>query len=131
MATKQRSNRYVKVSPSDDGDILDLGPASNGATVGVFGIQFIPSQDFVGQFGVLGRALGQAAKEANAPFIPFPYRRVNVAGVASDRTIVSDVISASGAIEVGSNGWSIGLLVACSAGTCAIIVMDLNGPGTE
>lgn len=131
MATIQRSNRSFGVTPDDNGNILDMGPASTPQMVGTFAVQFIPAADFIGTFAVVGRMSGQAAKDASAPFLPFPYRRVNVNGVASDRAIVDDVITGSGAIEIPSNGWSVGLLVACTAGSCKVVSMDQSGPCTE
>lgn len=127
MAVKSRSNRYFIITPADNGDIAEIGPAGTPSSTAVLSVQFDPSIDFVGSFVVLAKTMGQAAGSANAPFLPVPYRRVNVAGVASDRILVADPIRAVGKIEVPSNGDSIALLVECTQGTCPIYSWDLQG----
>ncbi len=128
MTTKGRSQRYFVVKPDDDGDIADMGPAGTAALVATYTIQFIPSADFAGQFAVLGRVAGNAAQTAGVVMATIPYRRINVNGVASDYNIVTDVISGPGIIQVPANGLAVGLLIACSAGTCTVISADLSGP---
>ncbi len=125
MAVKPRSNRGFSITPNDNGDIVEIGPGSTPQSVGVLSIQFDPTIDFVGSFTVLSKLMGLAAQ--SAPFLPVAYRRVNVAGAASDRILVADPITAVGKIEVPSNGDSIALLVTCTAGSCWVYSWDLQG----
>lgn len=119
---------YVLVTPQNDGAILMFGPPSDeepGAVV----FEFNASSDFVGSFAVLGHVTGPAVP-ANAPAhpaMPVPYRRINVGGAASDYAMVSDLIANTGMIQVPANGMSIGLGVSCSAGTCSIWRLPVEG----
>lgn len=124
MSTVAKSNRAFVITPDDHGNIGELGPSSTGG-VGTIVIQFAPRLGFVGSFAILGKAYGSAA--VNAPFLPLPYRRVNVANSASDYTMVSDVVADTGIIQVPANGLSVGLLIACTAGQCDVYVWDLDG----
>lgn len=97
-------------------------PAVN--RVGTWVFQFTPDTQWQGSFGVLGRAYRHPA----TPYLQFPYRRVNLNGVASDLTIVSDLISSTGLIYVPAYGIDIALEVGCLAGTCIVDSWALEGP---
>lgn len=129
MALLKGSNRYNVITATNNGDILPLGPAGTTSFVGTMGVQFAPSLDFVGSFQVLGKIMGTAAD--NAPYVPIPYRRVTVVAggsvVASDYAMVSDPVVPTAMIHVPSAGLSIALLITCSAGTCQVFSMDLQG----
>lgn len=129
---KQFSSRRFTVVPGDippDG-IADMGPAASEARVGTYIVQFVPSGDFVGEFKVLGKLFGEAARAADASFAPIPYRRININGLASDYAIVSDVINGASIIQVPCNGMALGLLMTCSAGSCDVVSWDLSGPSS-
>lgn len=128
MAIIPASSRKFRVSTLNNGDILDFGPASNPSSVGTFTCQFIMSLDFVGGLIPMGRIFGPAAKEAGAPFLQIPYRRVVTNALPSDFALVADPITAAGIIQVASNGLALGMLVACTAGYCDILTWDLAGP---
>lgn len=127
MATQNRSNRYFVLSATDTGVFLEVGPAGTPSATAVMVLQFDPTVDFSGTFAIMGKCLGQWAKDQNAPFLPIPYRRVNVASVASDYAIVTDQIAAAGLIHVPLSGLSLSLLPAISAGSCKVYVWDLQG----
>ena len=128
MAIKKASNRKYTITPAANGDILEIGPASTPAFVGTFVIQFNPDVLFVGEIVVLARLTGKAAEDAGLPFLPVPYRRVTVNNVASDYTFVDDAITGATKIQIPSSMDSIGLLVACSAGSCTVVCQDVQGP---
>lgn len=106
---------------------LELGPAGTTAFASVMMIQFTPTVTFAGSFAVLGRTLGSAANEVDVPFVAIPYRRVSLADVASDYTMVSDVISTSALIQVPANGLSVALLSSITAGQMTITSWGLEG----
>jgi hypothetical protein len=127
MAIKQRSSRKFGIMPSDNGDILEIGPAGTSSSGGVMAIQFVPDVNYSGSVVLVGKVFGTAAQDAGAAFMPISYRRVTVNNVASDYSIVSDAITGATTIQVPSNGISIGLLVTCSAGSCQVVSMNLQG----
>lgn len=123
--------RVFVVDATNDGDFGEFGAGAGASEVGLVAVQFNPDVDFVGSFSVVGRAMGQDAKDADVPFLPIPYVRVNVNGAASDRAIVSAAITGPGIIEIPANGQSVGLLIGCSAGTCTVFPIRLAGtPGS-
>ena len=129
MAILPQIDRYFVVTPAVHGDILDLGPGASGSLVGTVTIQFQPDVNFVGSFVLVARSMGQQAKDNNAAFLPIPYHRATVNNVASDYAIVSDQISGACLIDIPANGKDIGLLVSCTAGSCAIFPWSLTGSG--
>lgn len=126
MAIKQRSSRKFGFSTDDNGDFLEMGPAGTPSSGGCMTIQFIPSPDAIYSIIIMAKVAGVASTDANAPFMPVKYRRVVVNNVAADRTLVDDAITGASLIEVPSNGESIALFTACSAGTCQIISRNLQ-----
>ncbi len=129
MAITSVIGRAYRLTNADDGNILQLGDAVNGRT-GTWLIQCDPAVvGFTGGFIVLGRAYGQAC--AAAPYIPIPYRRINLGNVASDRALVSDPIADVALIEVPANGISVALEVTVPFGqTCWVYSWPLNGSAT-
>lgn len=125
-----KSNRAFSVTPADDGQILELGPAGSGQQVATFAIQINPNLGWNGQVVVVGRAFGKAAADVSVPWLQQPYRRVNLNNVPQDRAVVSDPIDGVAQIEVPSNGWSIGLLVTCVSGAADVVSWPLNGPSS-
>lgn len=138
MAFLPSSNRYRRITSANTGDTLVLGNAGTPSSTAVWSIQFNPSVDFVGTFYILGhvRTLGQPETITSpsggsvTPFLTIPYRRVVMNGVASDWGIVSDPIVGASIIQVPSNGMSIGVSVACTAGSCDMVSYDVQGAGT-
>lgn len=127
MAINQQTGLTFRVTPTQNGDISELGPAGSGGQVSTLVVQFEPSLDWVGSFVVMGKAYGKAAADKGATFVPVPYRRVNVGNFAADYLLVSDAITDTAIIQVPANGLSIGLLQACSAGYMDIIMWRLDG----
>lgn len=126
--TKKISGRSYTITASDDGYLLELGPAATTGHVGTYVLQFNPTLSFSGQIQVQGRVFGAAAESASLPFEAIPYRRVTVAGVAQQYELVSDMITGACIIQVPANGMSVALLVSCLQGDCAVVSWDLNGP---
>lgn len=126
--TKPISSRIYTITAADNGLILDLGPAATQSNVGTFTLQFQPdiTSDF--QAIVMGVIYGHASNNANVAFVPVPYRRISLADVASDYALVKDPITGAALIQVPANGLSVGLLVACTKGTCTLVSWDMNGP---
>lgn len=115
-----------------DGLFLELGGGPIFDQVGAVVVQFVPDVDFVGAFAVVGRPRDQSTSPsvAQAPFVPVPYIAVNTNGAAAERTLGSAPITQQGIIEVPANGLSVGLLVACTAGTCKLYMARLAGTVT-
>lgn len=128
MATiiKPASGRTFDLTAAVNGIILDLGPGATSSSVGTFIIQFNPDTLSDYEVIVMGRCWGAASAAKNIPFMPIPYRRAVLNNVASDYAIVSDPITGPCMIQVPAN-WSVGLLVACSVGTCSVVSWDLQG----
>ena len=123
------AGREYRVSTADHGKFLYLGNASDGRT-GTFVVQWVPDASFAGSFGVVARIYGKPASDNGVAFISVPYRRVNLAGVASDRTLVSAVLADSFLIEVPSSGVALALLCDCTAGFGTLYSWPLNGSPT-
>jgi hypothetical protein len=128
MAIKKVSGPTFKVTPDNNGDILELGPASSDRT-GVLVIDFQPSMDWNGQFVVMGRILGEAARLKGETMKPVSYRLVNAGNVAGDYVLGSAFISDTATIQVPASALSIGLLVACAAGFMDVNVYRVQGSG--
>ena len=112
-----------------NGLFLEVGTPTLYDRTGTVMIYFRPSVDFTGSFAVMGRPRNQptTADDIGAPFVPVGYIAVNVDGAAVDRLYSSATISGPGIIEVPAHGLSIGLLVACTAGTCQLWFARLEG----
>jgi hypothetical protein len=125
-----RISREEKVTVADHGENLSLGDAHDGRT-SVWFVQFVPDANWQGGFGVLGRAYGNPANVDSVAFVPIPYRRVNLAGAASDRALVSAALNnTSFIIEIPANGLHVSLLTACSAGSGKLYSWPLSGSPT-
>lgn len=134
MATKKVGARRVSITASAVAEspegILELGPAGTQQQVSTMALQFNPDLAWSGEVVVVGRSLGVAAQDAQAPFLPIPYRRVNVGGLASDYALVSDPITGTAMIQVPANGLTIGLLCAVGTGVMTVLAWDLQGPSS-
>lgn len=129
MGITKASNRYFVITPTVNGEILEIGPASTTKFGGSFVIQFNPDINFVGSVVILARLTGGGSEAANLPFLPVPYHKVTINNVASDYSYSGDTLTLTSAtkIQVPSNMDSIGLLVACSAGSCPYWCVDVPG----
>lgn len=134
MATTHASNRATLITPMDNGNFKNFGPAGTPQQVSTFVLQFQPSLDFVGSFQVFGRIGGVASSQPGIPAVgpaatlPIPYRKINVAGSASDYSLSIDPITSAGLIQVPCNGMQLHLLVTCTAGSCGVYSWDMQGP---
>lgn len=128
VVTKPISSRKHTITAADNGLFLELGPGATAQSVGVFTLQFNPDTDYDGSVVVMGRVFGPAAADANVPPLPISYRALTVNNVAADFSVVSAAaITGPTMIQVPSNGVSIGLLVAVTAGSCTLVSWDLQG----
>ncbi len=117
-----------RVMPAQDGMILAYGNTSDENPSGAFSMQFCPSEDFVGEFAVLGRVPGISTSDTSVPWMAFPYRLFSLNNVAQDFTTArTAVISGTTAIHIPANGWAVGLLVNCTAGSCMIYSAHMEG----
>lgn len=133
MSTKKLGSRKVVINASTLADtpdrILELGPAGTTQQVSTLMIQFVPDLSWNGEVVVVGRMVGQAAQDGNAPFVPVPYRIVSLDNVAADYAMVSDAITGTATIQVPTNGMTIGLLGAADpVGSLTAYPWDLQGP---
>lgn len=127
--TLANAGREYRVTTADNGKFLFLGNASDGRT-GTFVVQFVPEAGFAGSFGVTARIYGKPASDNGVAFQSISYRRVALAGVASDRTLVSAILPDSFLIEVPSSGVVLTLLCECTAGIGTLYSWPLNGSPT-
>lgn len=119
-----------RVMPAQNGMILAYQNTSDENPSGAFSVMTVPSEDFVGEFAVVGRVPGISTADTSVPWVAFPYRRVSINDVASDYTFATAVISGTTAIHIPANGWAVGLLVNCTAGSCMIYSKHMDGAAT-
>ena len=119
------------VTPSDNGATLFLGDASSSRT-SVKTIHWVPTLPITGNgFSVVARIYGPQTDKNGTPFLPVPYRRVNLQGVASDRALVSASLPIEGfLIEVPANGQTIAIVVSCTSGGGWLYSWDAVGSAT-
>jgi len=126
-------DRAYKVTTLDHGNIGEFGlpTGSGGATscVGTYLVQIVPSVDFAGSFGVVGRAqgLGIPSDTESVPFVQIPYRQIYVAGAPVSYTFSTAVLTDACLIQVPANGVSLGLLFSCTAGHAWVYTRQLDG----
>ena len=126
------AGREYRVTVKDHGEILSLGNAADGR-VGTMFVTFVPDGSFTGGFAPVARPYGKPANDNEVGWADYPFRRVNIAGIASDRTITTNTatpLSDAFMIEVPANGVAIGLLTSCTAGGGVLYSWPLNGPST-
>lgn len=127
MATTYPIAPRYKITPLDNERFLVIGNPSDVET-GLFRVQFVPSETFVGQFQVMGRASGPEAHVDEVGFGKIPYRVVQSAGQASlDESLVSAPIAADIIIRVPASGLAVALLVECTAGYGYVYSQPLVG----
>ena len=123
------AGREYKVTTNDDGKFLFFGNASDGR-VGTIVVQFDPGLAWNGSFAVVGRVYGKPASDNGVGFVPIPYKRVSLDNVASDRALVSAVLTSTFIIEIPANGMVVALLTSAASGTGVVYNWPLNGPST-
>ena len=122
---------YYLRANDDNGKTLFLGDASSSRT-SVKTIQWVPDLGAVGDgFSLVARIYGREVDTNATPFTPIPYRRVALAGVASDRGLVSDSLTVDGfLIEVPANGQTLALIVSVTSGGGWLYFWDSVGSAT-
>ena len=111
------------------GDIIEFGDATPRDETGLVTVQFNPDVTFVGEFAVVARRKRTPNDSVtDAPFLPVAYVAVNVDNVAVLRPLSVAVITGPGMIEIPATGLSVGVLVACSAGSCTLYLGRHAGP---
>lgn len=117
---------------TDAGGLFMLGNTDpDNTTVGSFSIHFVMSNDWVGSIGVLARnAVHKAGVDDVALLGPWPFRAFYFNNVPYDGSMVSGVaavITGTSAILVPASGYTIGLGVSCTAGSCTMYYLPLLG----
>ena len=139
MATIFPLDRNFKITTDANGAIAELGAAGVMQQVGTFGLQFVPSQDFQGFVAIVARMpeLSNTTSVPDAPFMAYPYRAAYLNGavpavpfgfVLDAATNLPPTITGPSMIQVPSNGFSVGLLISCTAGSMWVYLARLNGP---
>jgi len=104
--------------------LLALGNTSE-ETVGSMLVQIVGT-GLTGSFTVKGRLTG--AHTGTNGYVPIPYRRRSLGGVASDDTTVSAAITGDALIVIEADGLDIAIEVtALSAGSAKVYVLPLRG----
>lgn len=139
IPTIKAGARYYGVTASTaeqaGAPFLELGPAGTSQQVSTMVVQFNPADaGFTGSFIVVGRAMGTAAQERNAPFEPIPYKVGSLNNVAQiDPTTLQGwpwslaAITGPAIIQIPANGMSIGLQFECTTGQMDVMSWDLQG----
>lgn len=122
---------YYLRANDDNGKTLFFGDASSSRT-SVKTVQWVPDADTTGDgFSLVARIYGPKVDANGTPFNPIPYRRVQLAGVASDRGLVSDTLPIEGfLIEVPANGQTIALVASVTFGNGWLYNWDSVGSAT-
>lgn len=123
------AGREYSATTNDDGKFLFFGNASDGR-VGTFVVEFVPGLAWNGSFVVVGRVYGKPASDNGVGFVPIPYKRVSLNNVASDRALVSDVLTSHFIIEIPASGLAVALLTSAASGDGVVYNWPLNGPST-
>ena len=126
------AGREYRVSTTDHGKFLYLGNASDGRT-GTMAVQWVPDASFTGSFAVTARMHGKPASDNGVAFVDYPFRRVVLNNVASDRAVTTNTATPlvnSFIIEVPSNGVALAMLCSCTAGFGYLYSWPLTGPAT-
>ncbi len=130
-ATPANIGKAYQVTTADNGATLFLGDASSSRT-SVKTIHWVPDGGVIGDgFTVVARIYGPTVDTNGTSFLPIPYRRVNLAGAASDRALVSDTLPMEGfLIEVPANGQTIAIIPSVTFGGGWLYTWDSVGSPT-
>lgn len=101
-------------------EIGGAGTIANGSKV----IHIITDGDFDGSISVEGKVVGAP----DSTYEPIPYRRRNLAGTASDDTVVSAAITDDALIEVNCTGLEVALVTSSmTAGEAVVYHVAVSG----
>ena len=115
------SGQRFTITSANQGGTAVFGNVSDQNPFGTWTFQFMPDESFVGTVAIMGRAARFPTTDTSLAFVPIPYRRVTIANVASDYTLVSaQLVGTPDIIMVPANGLAIGLAMTCSAGTMLV-----------
>lgn len=124
------------VTPTDNGNIIFFGNASEDRA-GCWSVQIEMDNDFVGALVVVGRSSVKDASDDNAAARPFPYRAafLNGATPSAPWGFANDPVSgqsmpitAASAILIPAYGFTVGFMVACTAGKATMYSLPVDGP---
>lgn len=130
-ATPANIGKAYPLSTADNGMTLFLGDASSSRT-SVKTIMWVPDLGTTGNgFALVARIYGTQVDTQGTPFVSIPYRRVNLAGVASDRALVAGSLPMEGfLIEVPANGQTIAIIPSVTSGGGWLYHWDSVGSAT-
>lgn len=133
MALAYPVERRYRITTADNGNFPTLGEASD-SDVGVWHVAFYPDEDFVGTLEVVGRSQGKGPHDDAAGFGHVAFRRVQLAGMASDYELVQTSavvvpLNTDFLILVPAAGLSIALAVLCTQGAGTLYSKPLAGSG--
>lgn len=134
MITPQMDRDY-KITPADNGNILDYGSAAAGTTVGVWGFDFVPDPSFVGSIQIVARGNTPGVGNNGVGFAgPVPFRAIYLnnspltASTAYGMSVAT--ITDRSLVNVPCNGLDVGVLVACTAGFAYLYAANCDGSGS-
>jgi hypothetical protein len=123
-------NRRQPIAVEHNGRFGVLGNVS-ASFVGTWRVQFTCTEDFAGSLTPMARGASKDLHDDNVGFATIPYRRVQLAGVASDYALVTGAsvvnITTDFTILVPAAGLSIAFLVECVAGSGIVYSQPLEG----
>lgn len=112
------------------GGIAVLGNAGMpNVAYGGFGIDFVPSIDWIGSIAVVGRSEIRDASDDSVSFVPWPVRAFWLNGAVPDSFALDSevLVTARSYLIVPAPGADIGLLISCTAGSCKVYWQQLTG----
>lgn len=117
MATEYPITQRYQITVADNGKFPTLGVVSRDES-GCWHLTFVPDDSFVGSIAIVGRSSGKDIAGDGNGFGSIPFRRVQIAGVASDNSLVTTpYANSTGMIAIiPADGLSVALLVECTAG---------------
>lgn len=117
------------LTPGSGGLTLLLGGAPLQFETGGVGLDFIPDGNFSGSVTVLGFGVSKDESDANVFPVAIPFRAYYLNGAISDLSmqISGTAITDRSSILVPASAIQVALLVACSAGSCAIYTQAVVG----
>lgn len=116
----------------DAGGLFMIGNTDpDNISVGSWSIHFVMSNDWVGSIGLLGRNAVHKAGVDDVPMVgPWPFRAFYLNNAPTDGSMVSGsaaVVTGTSTILVPASGYTIGMVVACTAGSCTMYYLPLMG----
>lgn len=117
------------ITPAVDGANFALGDTPDAFQTGGFALSFVPGDTWVGSITILGLNTCPDTILQNVEPVPYPFRAHYLNGVPADLSMCpgGTVITARSDILVPASGARIGFSVACSAGSCLVLVQAVRG----